>query len=92
MTEFENRVLTSLTKLETSSVAVEDHLARLNGKVAAHEEKIGSLLLSQAREEGSAKTTAAWVNKLSPVAWFIGGVFLMLVATNIEGIKKFFIH
>jgi hypothetical protein len=92
VSEFEERVLTSLTKLETYSIAVEDHLGRLNSKVAKHEQQIGDLLLSQAREEGSAQTTAAWVNKLSPVAWLVGGVFLALVVTNIEQIKKFFIH
>ena len=41
--EFQLRVVESLTRLETLAEATADHMKRLNGSVARHEQNIGSL-------------------------------------------------
>ncbi len=51
MTEFEQHVIEALAELRTDMRSVKEHLAKLNGKVAAHELKVGEMQLDMVKHQ-----------------------------------------
>jgi hypothetical protein len=77
--DFQGAVIADLAELKTDMRAVKDHLGTLNGKVAAHEEKIGLLQLDQARRQGAESTSRNWFETLKPFIWTIAGMIGVLL-------------
>lgn len=68
-------IMTTLATLVQASKDTNEHLSRLNGKVAAHEGKITQLIIWQARMQGAAMPfKAIWTVIISVIS---GGIVIV---------------
>lgn len=62
--------------------SIREHLARLNGKVAAHQEKLTAIELEHAKQEGASRLLA----RLAPALWVCVGVACMMILQNASAV------
>jgi hypothetical protein len=78
--EDRDKIMNSLTILVLGQETTNEHLTRLNGKVAKHEESINSLIIWKARTEGMTATiNIGWtfiLALLSGAVLLLGDFFL----------------
>jgi hypothetical protein len=88
--KFRLHVVESLTRLEVIGEATTSHLARLNGSVARHEERIGTIQASMVDQAAERRTVVAWWARLSPLVWLaVGGVIAMFLMHGKELLQVF---
>jgi len=87
---FRLRVVESLTKLEGLAQSTDGHLARLNGSVARHEEKINGLQAAILTESAASKATSTWWHTVSPLVWLaVGGVLALFLLHSDQLLRVF---
>jgi len=69
-----------LASLDANLAGVKDHLAKLNGSVARHEQRLSEVESHHNFEAGEDKANAAWMKVIRPALYFIGGGILTLAA------------
>jgi hypothetical protein len=87
---FRLRVVESLAKLEGLAQSTDGHLARLNGSVARHEEKINSLQAAMLTERAASRATSTWWQRISPLLWLAAGGVLALFLLHSEQLLRLF--
>lgn len=84
------RVVESLAKLETLAQSSDNHLARLNGSVARHEERINALQAAMITERAASKATSTWWHRISPLVWLaVGGVLVLFLLHSDQLLRVF---
>jgi hypothetical protein len=69
--DFQIEVIQGLTELKTDMRSVKEHLAKLNGKVAAHERGIGEMKIHLAERQNQCPIAVELEARVRPVEDFV---------------------
>ncbi len=88
--QFRLSVVKSLGRLEALAQSTENHLARLNGTVARHEEKIAALQATVLAQRVASKEASAWWRRVAPLLWLAVGGMLVLFLLHSDHLLRVF--